>query len=363
MASLFPSPELVKQWQQQYTKKYTTLINNCVSTQQTALAQYTQQLAVNTRSIDKNFTKVLSWDKYTFDSYIIPLNARSYSGSLFQEHNQEHNLVALLVRALCPRAIALRVPARNNITLDLSCLTTELSYSQYGLFVEHIKLYIEPEARVTLILGSNVGAHTALIKSCEVILGAYAQVIVAINNTIDTHAYLLTHTRWQLAQHAHVTVTHNSTGGGTVITQVQYFLQEQYASASHLSLCALAANNQMVLSTEQHHLAPHTTSAVQVKQVVRDAARVYYTGLIMLDRQAHESVAEQGHAALLVSPQARASAVPALEIHTKEVRCRHASAIGAITPEYIWALQLRGLEHSQAQELIIEGFLGITTYR
>jgi Fe-S cluster assembly scaffold protein SufB len=350
LASLFPSPALVKRWQQQY---------NTISTaQESACTQYAEQLLESSKSINKVCTTVLSWDHYKLNT---SMHQDDYTQVL---HNTQYTalpgkntLTALLAQALCPQISIIRVPAGSMAKLDLASFTAEPSDRHAELYVERMRMYIEPEAQVTLLLGNTVMAHTALIKSCDIILGAYAQVTAVVDDTVDALAHGCTHISWHLEKHARLAVMHSNTGGGAGVTQVQYFLREQRASVHHVSLYACARDNQAVLSTEQHHYASHTTSSVQVKQVVRDTARVFYEGLITLDKQANESAAEQEHAALLVSPYARASAIPALEIHNKEVRCRHASALGAIIPEYLWALQLRGLEYDQAQELIIEGFL------
>ena len=361
---LLPSAELVKKWQQEYTTQAGVVQN---SVQETALAYYEHTVREYTARVNRYFTTHVAWQNYTLSypgSCLYKSSNKSGSDITVQSVTDAYrpailtaqsSLAQLLVQAVCPFSQILHIPAYSQVTLDLSCSGYLLSADT--LHFEYLTLHIGHNAQVTLLYTNTLATNTGLVQLLEIFVGAYASVTAVFDYELDSTACALTTARWHLDEHARVAVTHGLTGGAVSFVHADYALQKEYAQVDHVSLYALSHNNQAMFSTQQHHSAPYTTSSLQIKQVVRDRARVRYQGLIALTEQARESQAEQQHAALLIGQLSRACAVPALEISTKQVQCRHASGIGAVIPEYIWALQMRGFEHEQAQELIIQGFL------
>jgi Fe-S cluster assembly protein SufD len=58
----------------------------------------------------------------------------------------------------------------------------------------------------------------------------------------------------------------------------------------------------------------------------------------------------------LLSPRARADALPILEIEADDVRCKHGSTTGRIDDEQVFYLMSRGLSYQEAQRMIVQGF-------
>jgi len=83
---LFPTPALVKQWQQEYNK-LDTVSDSCIIAQETALARYTEQFTTSSSTLSKAFTTALSWDKYQLCSPItsLPVSTSAYSSKLIQQ--------------------------------------------------------------------------------------------------------------------------------------------------------------------------------------------------------------------------------------------------------------------------------------
>ena len=106
----------------------------------------------------------------------------------------------------------------------------------------------------------------------------------------------------------------------------------------------------------QRHLAPRTTSHALIKSVLSDEAEDAYEGLIFIDKQAIQSDASQESRAILLSPLARASLKPTLEILADDVRCRHAATASPLSPESLFFAQARGLSSNQASRMLVMGF-------
>ncbi|MBI2935508.1 MAG: Fe-S cluster assembly protein SufD [Chloroflexi bacterium] len=108
--------------------------------------------------------------------------------------------------------------------------------------------------------------------------------------------------------------------------------------------------------TLQHHLAPHTTSDLLVKSVLKDRARYIYYGLIKIAKEAQQSQGFQTDRNLLLSGRAKADSIPVLEIEADDVRCSHASATGQVDEEQLFYLMSRGIPRLEAERTLIEGF-------
>ncbi|MDQ3008713.1 MAG: SufD family Fe-S cluster assembly protein [bacterium] len=106
-----------------------------------------------------------------------------------------------------------------------------------------------------------------------------------------------------------------------------------------------------------HHQAPHTRANTVLKGVAQDQGQVRFVGRIIIDEECGDSNSFLTERILLLSDKAKAEAIPDLEIKTDDVKCSHAASISHIPHEHLFYLMSRGLPKSEAEALIIEGFL------
>jgi Fe-S cluster assembly protein SufD len=64
----------------------------------------------------------------------------------------------------------------------------------------------------------------------------------------------------------------------------------------------------------------------------------------------------QGNQNLLLSHQARADSIPALEILADDVQCSHGATVGSLDPDQLFYMESRGISRQDAEKLIIQGF-------
>jgi Fe-S cluster assembly protein SufD len=136
----------------------------------------------------------------------------------------------------------------------------------------------------------------------------------------------------------------------------------------HVALAGPGAESQVngVLFTEgrqhlsyhtlQHHEAPHCRSDFLYKAALQDRSRTVWRGMIKVDRIAQKTDGYQRNDNLLLSREARADAIPGLEIEADDVRCTHGSTTGAVDDELIFYAQCRGFTRKEAIRLIVSGF-------
>jgi Fe-S cluster assembly protein SufD len=109
--------------------------------------------------------------------------------------------------------------------------------------------------------------------------------------------------------------------------------------------------------TFQIHEVPNTASDLLYKNSLDDQSRTIFSGLIRVNPGAHKTDAYQKVRNLLLSDDAEASSAPGLEIEADDVRCTHGATSGQIEAEELFYLLSRGIRRSEAQRLIVFGFL------
>ena len=107
----------------------------------------------------------------------------------------------------------------------------------------------------------------------------------------------------------------------------------------------------------QQHKAPNTRSDLLFKGAQDDKSTSIYTGMIHIHPGATGCNAFQTNRNLKLSPDAWAWSVPNLEIENDDVRCSHASTVAPIDEDQAFYLQSRGVAPSQAERLVLQGFL------
>ena len=104
--------------------------------------------------------------------------------------------------------------------------------------------------------------------------------------------------------------------------------------------------------------APKTECDISFRAALCDTSSSFFDGLIRVEEGAKDAKGFLSYKALLLDSGARAKPIPRLEVLTKEVASLgHAASVGKIDEDQLFYLQSRGLSHTEAENLIVEGFL------
>ena len=139
--------------------------------------------------------------------------------------------------------------------------------------------------------------------------------------------------------------------------QYRFMLNEEGQELEVLGRFKLNGHDVKRWDIEIVHAAPHTTSRTNIKGVVDGDGQAVVNGTIKVLPEAKGTEAFLEERILLVSPHARAEAVPNLEIKTDDVKCSHAATVGKIDQEELFYLESRGISQKEAKNMIVEGFL------
>ncbi|WHY91113.1 Fe-S cluster assembly protein SufD [Neobacillus cucumis] len=110
-------------------------------------------------------------------------------------------------------------------------------------------------------------------------------------------------------------------------------------------------------TTSVVHFGQHTQGNIMNHGVVKDSATTIFNGIGKIEHGASKSDAEQTSRILILSDKARGDANPILLIDEDDVMAGHAASVGRVDNVQLYYLMSRGISKSEAERLIIHGFL------
>ncbi len=195
------------------------------------------------------------------------------------------------------------------------------------------------------------------IHIVEIFAGAGAQVqYTAIQNWGPLSAC---HTirRALVERDAHVEWVIGTLGGEVGRERTEAKLVGPGGQAGMLMVCCAGREQRLELTARIDHLAPHTASDILARGVAGQQAHTAQHGLTTISPAARFATAYQRINSLMLSAQARATAIPALEIRQDEVQAGHAVTTGQIDENHLFYLMSRGLTRQAATKIVVDGFL------
>lgn len=198
-------------------------------------------------------------------------------------------------------------------------------------------IVVEPRASLSLTLKVNAGEGSAV--KCYMICDKAVR--IALTNHVGRKA-----------------VVHNSCiylAGAQVV--VRNSLEGDGAQAYDLHAFIGRRDESFRLDAVLRHAAHGTKGDILVKGVVKESASANLGGMIRIEKKGAGAESFLAEHVLLLGPNAKARADPALEIENNDVSSRHAASVSRIDDEKIFYLMSRGLAEEVARNLIVAGFL------
>lgn len=161
----------------------------------------------------------------------------------------------------------------------------------------------------------------------------------------------------QLATHQHYIKDGHGFFEITEAGRYEYYLVSPGTEVTVGGTFKTTKKQQLDVTVIIHHQAPHTQANTVLKGAAFDASQIKFTGRIIIDPDCGNSNSFLTERILLLSDQAKAEAIPDLEILTDDVKCSHAATISQIPESQLFYLMSRGLSRQQAEAEIVQGFL------
>ncbi|MDE1728285.1 MAG: SufD family Fe-S cluster assembly protein [Thaumarchaeota archaeon] len=139
--------------------------------------------------------------------------------------------------------------------------------------------------------------------------------------------------------------------------KVDNFLNGQGATAQDTEVVFGNKNQSYDLASNLIHNAPSTIGRVLEKSVLKDTAKSLFKGMIRIEKDAHHAESYLSGHSILLDKGAKSDSIPGLEIFTNDVKATHSASVAQMDEEQIFYLATRCLNKSDAQKIIVEGFL------
>lgn len=134
-------------------------------------------------------------------------------------------------------------------------------------------------------------------------------------------------------------------------------LAGENASVEIVGLLVAKGEEQKAFETYITHAAPNTKSNVDVRAVLRGKSTFAFRGNVRIEKGAKGADAYLRSDVLLFDDAKMGDDTPALEILEPDVKAGHAATIGKVDAQMLFYLMSRRLTRSQAERLLIEGFV------
>ena len=208
-------------------------------------------------------------------------------------------------------------------------------------------------------LSSNRQETAIASGSAEVFLMEGANLGYVALQRWSVNTWQFANQRFHLGRDSHLKMVDVALGGRFARLRVEAMLEGAGSSADLKGLFFGTGDQVFDFRTMQDHIASHTSSDLLFKGALRDRARSVYVGVVRVETTAPGTSANQANRNLLLSDKARATSEPILEILNNDIqRCSHGATVGPVDPEHLFYLVSRGIPRSQAERMLVEGFLG-----
>ena len=165
---------------------------------------------------------------------------------------------------------------------------------------------------------------------------------------VDSNLYIL-------KENADVEVYDIILGGEKVASHHRFELTERGAKSRLTSAYFENGKERADLQYELIHEAPKTYGKIIGNGVINDESYMVFRGLTNIKREAFDANAEESGYTLVLSPNARADAIPSLRVRNHSVSAKHSASTGSLDDDKLYYMMSRGLSKRMAMQLIVEG--------
>ncbi len=145
-------------------------------------------------------------------------------------------------------------------------------------------------------------------------------------------------------------------GGTYTRSRLESIMNNQGASSENIEVVFGSGAQRFDTVSNITHIGENTSGHAISKGVVKDKSRAVFKGMIRITKDAKNSRAYLAEHGMILGKEARADAIPGLEIETNEVKATHSASVAQINDEQIFYLMSRGMSEDESKKLIIVGF-------
>jgi Fe-S cluster assembly protein SufB/Fe-S cluster assembly protein SufD len=139
--------------------------------------------------------------------------------------------------------------------------------------------------------------------------------------------------------------------------RTNYYLDGTGASAEDAEVVFGHNEQSFDIAANLIHRKPSTEGHVVQRSVLKNKSKSLFKGMIRILEGASKSKSFLSGRSILLDKDAKSDAIPGLEIFTNDVKATHSASVAQIDEEQVFYLGTRCLSRSDAEKIIVEGFM------
>ncbi|EXJ24067.1 Iron-sulfur cluster assembly protein SufD [Alkalibacterium sp. AK22] len=269
------------------------------------------------------------------------------------------NKIAAFHAAFMNSGLFLYVPKNVEIEEPLEAVFIQNSLVE-DAFIKHVLIYADTNSNFNyvekfLTKGDEKNAANIVV---EVITKAGAQVKFSAVDQLGLNSTVYFNRKGYTHRDSTIDWAIGVMNSGNVVCDFDVDLVGE-GSSSDLKAVGISSGRQtQVIDSNVINYGNHTEGNIFQHGVIMDRATLTFNGIGHIIKGAKGADAQQESRVLMLSDKARGDANPILLIDENEVTAGHAASVGRVDPEEMYYLMSRGIEKTEAERLVIRGFLG-----
>ena len=162
--------------------------------------------------------------------------------------------------------------------------------------------------------------------------------------------------RVEIGRDAHCAWVPIHLGGHLTKQRLDIVTAERGSDMRHTGLYFTEGSEHLDLFTTDLHEQGDTTGDTVWKGALTGESRASYEGLIHIVAEAQNTHTYLQTHSMLLSPKAKADAIPSLIVQTDNVSASHGGTVGEVDEELVYYMMTRGLTRAEAVRLLVEGY-------
>lgn len=269
------------------------------------------------------------------DNKFAALNSAVWSGGSFV-------YVPKGVKVDLPLQAYFRINAENMGQFERTLIIAE-----EGSFVHYVEGCTAP-------IYTTDSLHSAVV---EIIVKKGARVRYTTIQNWSTNVYNLVTKRARVEEEGVMEWVDGNLGSKVTMKYPSVYLVGRKARGEVLSVAFAGKGQHQDAGGKAIHLAPETTSQIISKSISKSGGRTSYRGLIDVDNIAIGSKSKVVCDALLLDDLSRSDTYPTMNIRQDQTMIEHEATVSKIGDEQLFYLESRGIPKSQAESMIVNGFI------
>ncbi|MEM1922873.1 MAG: SufD family Fe-S cluster assembly protein [Nitrososphaerota archaeon] len=268
----------------------------------------------------------------------------------------EDKVLGLIYGAL-NAGVVIYVP--DGVNEELSFRLVWLTNNDGGVTAATTLIYAGRDSRVSVLEEhhSYGSGEKSFVGHIVTVLGAEnSSVKHALFNNLSENAEVVVYKKSNTLAYASQTWIGSNIGGSVSKSLVDNVLVGGGSRADTLEVTMATGSQRFDVTANLIHMGEGTTGRVIVKGLGLDYSRTIFKGIIRIEKPAKNTSAYLAEHAMLLSPNARAEAIPGLEIESDNVKATHSASVSQVDPDHIWYLMTRGVSREDAVRLVAMGF-------